>query len=133
METKLIELYLLICRLYDTRPVLKQQRLSNNHRPLFTDEELLTIYLFGHMQGLTTQRRIYDYTRQHWRAWFPHLPGYQAFNRRLNRLALSFEQLITETLAFEVARLAAHSDRLVDSMPISLAKWPRSGVHPASL
>src|SRR5205085_7350824 len=40
----------------------------------------------------------------------------------------SFEQLITETLAFEVARLAAHSDRLVDSMPISLAKWPRSGV-----
>jgi hypothetical protein len=31
VETKLIELYLLICRLYDTRPVLKQQRLSNNH------------------------------------------------------------------------------------------------------
>jgi hypothetical protein len=35
VETKLIELYLLICRLYDTRPVLKQQRLSNNHQPLF--------------------------------------------------------------------------------------------------
>ena len=67
MENKLIELYLLICRLYDMQPVLKQQRLSNNRRPLFTDEELLTIYLFGHMQGHTTQRRIYDYIRQHWR------------------------------------------------------------------
>ena len=65
METKLIELYMLICRLYDTQPVLKQQRLSNNHEPLFSDEELLTIYLFGHMQGLTTQRRIYDYIRNH--------------------------------------------------------------------
>jgi hypothetical protein len=58
VETKLIELYLLICRLYDTQPILKQQRLSNNHRPPFSDEELLTIYIFGHLQGLTTQRRI---------------------------------------------------------------------------
>jgi hypothetical protein len=47
VETKLIELYLLICRLYDTHPVLKQQRLSNNHKPLFSDEELLTMYLSG--------------------------------------------------------------------------------------
>ena len=71
MKNKLIELYLLICPLYDTQPVLKQQRLSNNHRPLFTDEELLTVYLFGHMQRLSTQRRIYDYIRSLWREWFP--------------------------------------------------------------
>ncbi len=71
----------LICRLYDTKPVLKQQRLSNNHLPLFSDEELLTMYLFGHLQGLTTQRRMYDYIRNHWREWFPALPTYQ--NRQL--------------------------------------------------
>ena len=98
MENKLIALYLLICRLYDTQPVLKQQRLSNNHRPLFTDEELLTIYLFGHMQGLTTQRRIYDYMRHHWRAWFPALPAYQSVNYRLNGLAPAFELLIEQLL-----------------------------------
>ena len=79
------------------------------------------------MQGFYQQRRIYDYTRRHWRAWFPALPSYQAFNRRLNLLAAAFEHLITASLAFEVARLAAHADRLVDSLPISLAKWPRSG------
>lgn len=126
MEQQLIALYLRVCRAYDNQPDLKYQRLSN-FRPRFTDEELLTIYLFGHMQGFHQQRRIYDYTCRHWRAWFPALPSYQAFNRRLNRLAESFERLITETLATPVGRLAAHADRLIDSLPISLAKWPRSG------
>lgn len=126
MEQQLIALYLRVCRAYDTKPDLKYQRLSN-FRPRFTDEELLTIYLFGHMQGFSQQRRIYDYTCRHWREWFPHLPSYQAFNRRLNQLALAFEHLITETLDGQVRSLAAHCDRLIDSLPISLAKWPRSG------
>lgn len=125
MEHQLIALYLRVCRAYDNQPALKYQRLSN-FRPRFTDEELLTIYLFGHMQGFYQQRRIYDYACRHWRAWFPALPSYQAFNRRLNRLTESFEHLITETLATPVERLAVHADRLVDSLPISLAKWPRS-------
>jgi len=45
------------CRAYDTEPDLKYQRLSN-FRPRFTDEELLTVYLFGHTQGFQQQRRI---------------------------------------------------------------------------
>jgi IS5 family transposase len=126
VEQQLIALYLHVCRAYDNQPDLKYQRLSN-FRPRFTDEEILTIYLFGHMQGFSQQRRIYDYTRHHWRVWFPALPSYQAFNRRLNQLAPAFEHLITELLTGPVERLAAQADRLVDSLPISLAKWPRSG------
>lgn len=56
---------------------LKYQRQSN-FRPLLTDEELVTIYLSSHMQGFYQQRRTYDYTRRHWRAWLPTLPCYQA-------------------------------------------------------
>lgn len=126
METKLIELYLLICRLYDTQPVLKQQRLSNNHKPLFSDEELLTIYLFGHMQGLTTQRRIYDYIRHHWREWFPALPAYQSVNCRLNILAPAFELLITELLTTQAWQVARSDDRLIDSVPVMLARGTRA-------
>ena len=106
MEQQLIALYLQVCRAYDTEPDLKYQRLSN-FRPRFTDEELVTVYLFGHMQGFSQQRRIYDYIRRHWRAWFPCLPSYQAFNRRLNSLAPAFEHLITEALARPVTALAA--------------------------
>lgn len=126
METKLIELYLLICRLYDTRPVLKQQRLSNNHQPLFSDEELLTVYLFGHMQGHTTQRRIYDYIRQHWREWFPALPSYQSVNCRLNELAPACELLIEELLRNGAGRVLAQADRLIDSVPVMLARGTRA-------
>ena len=126
METKLIELYLLICRLYDTKPALKQQRLSNNHQPLFTDEELLSIYMFGHLQGHTTGRRIHDYIRHHWRAWFPALPAYQAFNRRLNELAPAFELLIEELLTSQAWQIATGNDRLVDSVPVMLARGARA-------
>jgi IS5 family transposase len=126
VETLLIELYLLICRLYDTQPVLKQQRLSNNHQPLFTDEELVTLYLFGHMQGLTTQRRIYDYIRHHWRGWFPALPAYQSVNCRLNELAPAFELLIAELLTTQAWQVAATDDRLIDSVPVMLARGTRA-------
>lgn len=125
MEQQLIELYLLVCDFYDNQRGLKYQRLSN-FKPRCTDEELLTMYLFGHLQGLEQQRRIYEYVRRHWRERFPNLPSYQAFNRRLNLLVEGFEQLISSLLSERVARLASEADRLIDSLPIMLAKGTRS-------
>jgi hypothetical protein len=125
VEQQLIELYLPVCRAYDNQPDLKYQRLSN-FKPRCTDEELLTMYLFGHMQGFQQQRRIHQYLRHHWQAWFPALPSYQAFNRRLNELVPAFEQLIGSALSPCVAQLAPSADRLIDSMPIMLAKGSRS-------
>jgi IS5 family transposase len=126
VKTKLIELYLLICHLYDTKPVLKQQRLSNNQQPLFSDEELLTMYLFGHLQGHTTGRRIYDYMYNHWREWFPALPAYQAFNRRLNELTPAFELLIERLLKSAAWQIQSTDDRLIDSVPVMLARGTRA-------
>ncbi len=125
MEHELIELYLLVCRLYDKRPDLKYQRLSN-FRPRCTDEELLTMYLFGHLQGFHQQRRIYHYVRRHWHVWFPALPSYQAFNRRLNLLAPAFSELIGNVLESSIVQLAPSADRLIDSLPVMLAKGTRS-------
>jgi hypothetical protein len=125
VETKLIELYLLICRLYDNEPVLKQQRLSN-FSPRFSDEELLTMYLFGHLQGHTTHRRIYDYFVNHWREWFPLLPSYQALNRRVNELLPAFELLMREQLTLGGAHIEADADRLIDSLPVMLAVGTRA-------
>lgn len=126
METKLIELYLLICDFYDKHSVLKEQRLSNNHQPLLTDQELLTMYLFGHLQGFSQQRRIYDYFQNHWRAWFPALPSYQAFNARLNQLSPAFELLIEQCLLSAAWQIDAFQDRLIDSVPVMIARGTRA-------
>ncbi len=126
MEIKLIELFVLICQLYDTHLVLKQQRVSN-FQPTFSDQELLTMYIFGHLQGLMEQRRIHDYFFNHWRAWFPALPSYQACNRRLNQLLPAFELLLAEQLTSAGWQIQATDDRLIDSLPIMLARGKHSG------
>ncbi len=69
MELQLIQLYLGVCSVYDKHPMLKYERLSNNWQPTFTDQELITIYLFGHFQGHFRQKRIYDYILQHFFDW----------------------------------------------------------------
>lgn len=85
------------------------------------------MYLFGHLQGLTTQRRIYHYFASHWRAWFPSLPTYQAFNRRLQQLTPAFELLIDEQLRAAAKREdLACSDRLIDSLPVMMATGTRA-------
>src|ERR1700749_2231810 len=62
------------------QPVLKQQRLSNNHRPPFTDEELVP----------------------------------------------AFELFIEELLTTQAWQVAATNDRLIDSVPVMLARGTRA-------
>jgi hypothetical protein len=99
--------------------------MSNNCHPSLTDQELMTLYLFGHLPGHFTQRRIYDYVAAHWREWFPALPSYQAFNRRLNRAGAAFALLLQDALAQAARQLGGGSDRLLDSLPVMLAKGAR--------
>lgn len=126
MEHQLIQLYIWVCQTYDSHSHLKVQRMSNNDQPAFTDQELITIYLFGHLQGHFLQRRIYDYIAGHWQLWFPDLPSYQAFNSRLNHLSASFAVLL-EALLNELAIGSFQTaDHVLDSLPIILAKGSRA-------
>ncbi len=120
METKLIELYCLICRIYDSQRCLNYQRLSN-FKPHFTDQELITIYLFGHLNGLYQKKAIYRFTRNYWAEWFPALPSYQAFNRRLNLLETAFHSIGSVLLDTLQVGTAAEIDHLIDSLPVMLA------------
>lgn len=130
MEIKLIELYCLICHFYDTQSVLNQQRLSNNSKPCFTDQEIVTCYFFGMLNNQNQHQKIYDYIAHHWAECFPELPTYQAFNNRLNHLASHFA-IITDLLLSEKHRLLDLSeteDSLIDSFPVMLKR----GKHAAS-
>lgn len=121
MDNQLIQIYLLVCQIYDNPSSLKYQRLSN-FKPVFSDQEIVTVYLFGQLNEKFSHRQIYNFICDYWRDWFPALPSYQAFNRRLNLLADNFQVLfahLLETLHCDQRRLS--QDFLVDSMPIMLA------------
>jgi hypothetical protein len=126
MENQLIQLYVWVCQIYDKHSVMKLQRLSNNNQPAFTDQELVTVYLFGHFQGHFQQRRLYDYIRGHWFAYFPDLPAYQGFNYRLNQLSPSFALLLGELLNQLSNGSVNPTDHVLDSLPIMLAKGSRA-------
>ncbi len=126
MENQLIQIYLLVCASYDSHSSLKYQRLSN-FKPNFSDEEIITAYLFGQFNGKFRNRQIYDFIHDYWLARFPDLPSYQAFNRRLNLLADNFELLFAHLLhALHSRQSHFCSDFLIDSMPIMLACGVRS-------
>jgi hypothetical protein len=98
--------------------------MSNNYSPLFTDQEVITMYLFSILQRRFTIKDGYDYMLNHWLDWFPSLPSYQAYNKRLNDLYWQFE-----VIAQQLMKQLSYSDcyaniSLADSLPIILSKRP---------
>jgi hypothetical protein len=126
LESQLIAIYLFICDQYDA--VLKHhcQRFSNNAVPIFTDEEALTVYIFGILQNQMQLKDIYRYTRTHLLEWFPDMPSYTAFVNRINRLNNVFPVLNECLLNKLFANKSVFRQMLTDSMPIIVANSKRS-------
>lgn len=125
---KLIALYYYICERYNTELCWHCQRFSNNSQPVFTDEELLTIYVFSVAEEEKFKvKAIYKYARKYLLDWFPKLPSYQAFCNRLNRLAPVFPAL-AECFLQDVDRQGVALDiSLIDSLPIITCSGKRAG------
>ena len=118
-EHNLISMFLYISDLYNSELKYSCQRFSNNANPAFSDEEVLTIYLFA----MTSERKfkikqIHQYANDYLRSWFPLLPSYVAFDVRINRLSEAI-RLLTANL-FESRRPddCILDQSLLDSMPI---------------
>ena len=122
MEIQLIQLYVLVCHIYDTQSKTCFQRLSNHAKPLFSDQELVTIYLFGHLQGLFEKKAIHKLIDNYWRDFFPTLPAYQTFVARLNQLESTFHTIGSYLQMMLANSFAPEIDHLIDSLPVMLAK-----------
>lgn len=89
-HAQLIALYRAVCKHWQAVGWAPAQR----HAPYadlgFTDEEVVTIYLFA---GAMEQKRqitdIHRHAGRYWWDWFPRLPGYGAYVQRLNRNRLA--------------------------------------------
>jgi len=125
---KLIALYSYIYECYNRELRWHCERFSNNSSPEFTDEEVLTIYIFVMTEEEKFKvKSIYDFTRKHLHSWFPKLPSYQTFNDRLNRLASVFPLLAARLLRDVDTTGAQFGISLLDSMPIITCSGKRAG------
>ena len=118
-ELKLISIYLYICDIYDSKLRSACERFSNNNNPDFTDQEVLTIYLYSmNVEERLKIKQIHEYASDHLRSWFPLLPSYEAFIMRINRLSEAFKNLAEVLLSGYCPQDCDLSTSLMDSLPI---------------
>lgn len=122
-HAQLITLYLAICQHWEAVGWAQTQRHAPYADLSFTDEEVVTIYLFAvAMEQQRQIKAIHQHAQRYWRDWFPRRPGYGAYVQRLNRLADGCPALLERFCATgEVVSYAG----LVDAMPVILARQGR--------
>ncbi|MFI3219965.1 MAG: hypothetical protein QX189_12720 [Methylococcales bacterium] len=120
-QDRLITIYLYVCKHYQSHLCIYSQRMSNYADLSFSDEEVITLYLFGVIDKHREIKQTYEYANRHLRDWFPKLPSYVAFVQRLNKVADVFAPLLT-LIQQEQESKYAKSVWLIDSFPVALAK-----------
>lgn len=122
-KVKLISIYLHICDQYDSELKYQCQRYSNNANPEFTDQEIMTIYLFTvDQQRYLSIKEVYTFAKEFLLSWFPKLPSYQQFNDRLNRLSQAFNTLLLHLVETFLPKDCDLEISVVDSFPIITCK-----------
>jgi len=126
-ELKLISIYLYICDIYDSKLKSACERFSNNNDPDFTDQEVLTIYLYAmNVEQRLKIKQIHGYASDHVRSFFPLLPSYEAFVMRINRLNEAFRILADALLSGYCPPDCDLDTSLMDSLPIITCSGKRA-------
>lgn len=123
---EIISLYLLVCEHYQNELKYYCERHSNYADLRFTDEEVITIYMYATKQGLLTKKQIHKQAINYWHDLFPNIPQYEGFVHRVNLLSetfLAFTNKILSSVPQE--KLSDDKFRLGDSFPIIMAKMGR--------
>ena len=125
---KLVKIYGYVCEKFEESLQYQCQRHSNNSQPDFTDQEIMTIYLFTmHHQKIFRTKDIHKYAKDHLMSWFPNLNSYQGFNNRLNRLCMVMGRLVEHLIDEFRPSDCCNKQSLLDSMPIILCSGKRQG------
>jgi len=125
-EVKLISIYLYICDLYDSELKYLCQRFSNNNEPEFTDQEVITIYLYlMQVEQRLKIKQIHSFANDYLRSWFPRLHSYEAFVVRINRLSEVFKHLSSSLLSNNCPDDCQPDTSLFDSLPIITSSCKR--------
>lgn len=105
---------------------LYTQRFSNNCIPYFTDAELFTCAIYTEMLGCHSKKSGYDYIKRNYQSWFPLLPVYEVYSRKLNKFyeAMAYIYKVICKRYF----LNDTNQAVIDTAPITVCKQQ----HPAN-
>ena len=127
-STKLVEIFFYVSDAYEKELKFSCERFSNNSSPEFTDQEIMTVYLFCINQEQRTKiSQIYCFADDYLRSWFPKLPSYSAFNNRINRLSEAFRLLTDSLLRTYQPSDCSTQESLLDSLPVITCSGKRVG------
>lgn len=127
-ELQMIAIYLYICDMYEKELKFVCKRFSNNSEPEFTDQEIMTIYIFlVYSEQRFKIKQIYDFADNYLRSWFPKLPSYVAFDTRINRLSEAFRILAEYTIINFQPEDCQLNESILDSLPIITCSGKRRG------
>ena len=127
-STKLVEIFFYVSDAYEKELKFSCERFSNNSCPDFTDQEIMTVYLFCQNQEQRTKiKQIYKFADEYLRSWFPKLPSYAAFNNRINRLSEAFRLLMDSLLRTHQPSDCSTYESLLDSLPVITCSGKRVG------
>lgn len=119
---RIISLYVFICDEYKHNLHAYCERFTNYADLSFSDEEVIVIYLNGILEGKWTKARIHKHAKDYLGDLFPKLPGYVAFVQRVNKIQDVFIPLLAKLQSMLPGVFSKESFRLLDSMPIVMAK-----------
>lgn len=126
--TKLIKIYQYVCDKYEEELKYHCERFTNNNHPNFTDQEVITIYLFSvYEEQKFKVKQIYNFTKDYLMSWFPKLNSYVAFVTRLNRLSETIKILCGIVIQEFSPKESSKEFSLLDSMPIITCSGKRAG------
>ena len=119
-EKDIIELYLTIeaaCQAVTQGKKLRQR----GPEPDLTDAEVLTIEIFGEMQGHHDDASIWRYSKAHWQDWVPGLGSYPAFAKQSANL-IHLKQKV-----FAHLFLPRDDVHITDGVPMPICHLARAG------
>jgi len=120
-KSLLIWLYLEISDLVrQSELYLDPLRLSNNHVPFFTDAELFTCCIFAELMGYKRKKHGYQYIKRHFHSWFPQLPSYEVYSRKLNKYYDTLIYMFT-SLSHKYGTVS-QSYAIIDTAPIEVCQ-----------
>lgn len=128
IQIKLTKIYFLICEKYDSGLQYHCQRFSNNKSPEFTDQEVITIYLFCvHVEKRFKLKEMHLFIKRYYLDWFPKLHSYVAFSKRINNLSHVLQLLSESFMEDFIPESCSNKFSLLDSMPIITCSGKRQG------